>query len=86
MPSGPGPRRGSAREQAAPEPDVLHALGDLRALASTTTVKDTSVANGSSIAVLVEHRGVSAVLAGDAFGPVLAAGLTAVARREGCGS
>lgn len=66
-----------------PGPDVLQPLDDLRALASTKTVKDTSVANGSSIAVLVEHRGASAVLAGDAFGPVLAAGLTGIAKARG---
>ena len=63
-----------------PEPDVPQPLTDLRALAGRKSAKDTSVANGSSIALLVEHRGASAVLAGDAFGPVLAAGLARIAR------
>ena len=70
-------------ERPLPTPDVLQPLGDLRALASRKSVTDTSVANGSSIAVLVEHRGASAVLAGDAFGPVLAAGLAGVAKARG---
>ncbi|HET7802106.1 MAG TPA: MBL fold metallo-hydrolase [Humibacillus xanthopallidus] len=70
-------------ERPLPQPDVLEPLTDLQALASRTTVKDTSVANGSSIAVLVEHRGASAVLAGDAFGPVLAAGLAGIAKARG---
>jgi hypothetical protein len=70
-------------ERPLPQPDVLEPLVDLQALASRKSVKDTSVANGSSIALLVEHRGASAVLAGDAFGPVLAAGLSGIARARG---
>jgi beta-lactamase superfamily II metal-dependent hydrolase len=66
-----------------PEPDVLKPLDDLQALAKRTTAKDASVANGSSIGLLVEHRGASVLLSGDAFGPVLAAGLAGVARSRG---
>ncbi|HET8988039.1 MAG TPA: MBL fold metallo-hydrolase [Humibacillus sp.] len=66
-----------------PEPDVLEPLDDLSVIAQRTSVKDGSVANGSSIAILVEHRGASAVLAGDAFGSVLAAGLLGLAKARG---
>ena len=64
-------------------PDVPKALGDLAKLAAEHSPKDDSVPNGSSIGLLVEHRGVSAVLAGDGYGPVLAAGLKAVAQARG---
>ena len=66
-----------------PEPDILEPLVDLHAIASRKSVKDSSVANGSSIAILVEHRGASAVLGGDAFGSVLAAGLLGIATARG---
>lgn len=49
----------------------LHDLGSSRALAS-----DQSPANGSSIALLVEHTDGSVLLAGDAFAPVLAESLS----------
>ena len=39
--------------------------------------------NGSSIALLLEHRGASVVLGADAFGAVLGAGLSGVAARRG---
>ncbi|MEO7233819.1 MAG: MBL fold metallo-hydrolase [Lapillicoccus sp.] len=64
-------------------PDVLAPLDDLRAVAATRTPTDASIPNGSSIALLVEHRGASLVLGADAFGPVLAAGLKAVATARG---
>ncbi len=64
-------------------PDVLAPLDDLRALAVTRAPVDASIPNGSSIALLVEHRGASLVLGADAFGPVLAAGLRAVATARG---
>jgi hypothetical protein len=74
--------RGRDRELRSP-PDVLGALEDLRSLAATRAPADASIPNGSSIALLVEHRGASLVLGADAFGPVLAAGLRAVAAARG---
>ena len=65
------------------EPDVPAPLGDLAALAAQTGPKDASVPNGSSIALLVEHRGASVVLGADAFGPVLGSALEAVAAARG---
>ena len=56
---------------------------DLHALARMATARDRAVANGSSIALLLEHRGASVLLAADAFAPVLAAALTALARSRG---
>ncbi len=64
-------------------PDRPRALRDLESLAAEHSPKDDSVPNGSSIGLLVEHRGASLVLAGDGFGDVLAAGLTAVAADRG---
>lgn len=64
-------------------PDVLAPLDDLAAIASESTAKDNSVTNGSSIAFLLEHRGASVVLAADAFGNVLEAGLKAIAAARG---
>lgn len=64
-------------------PDVPVPLGDLTALAAEATTKDGSVPNGSSIALLVEHRGASLVLGADAFGTVLGAGLAGVAAARG---
>ncbi len=58
-------------------------LGDLTVLAARRTAKDSTVPNGSSIALLVEHRGASLVLAADAFGPVLVESLRAVAQARG---
>jgi hypothetical protein len=65
------------------EVDVLGPLDDLRHLADARTPKDSSVPNGSSIALLVEHLGASVVLGADAYGSVLAAGLRGVARARG---
>jgi beta-lactamase superfamily II metal-dependent hydrolase len=73
-------RRGPEEEVA---PDVLAPLDDLVAIASQQTPKDASVPNGSSIALLVEHRGASVVLGADAFGNVLGAGLKGVAAARG---
>jgi len=59
-------------------------LGDLRKKAETATNPDGSVANGSSIAVLLEYAGRSCLLAADAFPTVLGAALTSLANaREG---
>ena len=56
---------------------------DLAALAAKATTKDRAVANGSSIALLLEHRGASVLLAADAFAPVLAAALRSMAQHRG---
>ncbi|KRF40825.1 hypothetical protein ASG96_08330 [Terrabacter sp. Soil810] len=63
--------------------DVPEPLADLQHLADERTPRDTSVPNGSSIALLVEHRGASVVLGADAFGSVLTAALQGVARARG---
>ena len=76
-------RRGVEQESA---PDDLPPLDDLAAIAASTKVKDTSVPNGSSIALLIEHRGSSVVLGADAFGSVLGAGLSGVAEARGLDS
>ena len=60
-------------------PDVPAPLTDLAAIAAEKSPKDGSVPNGSSIALLLEHRGASVVLGADAFGTVLGAGLTGLA-------
>jgi Metallo-beta-lactamase superfamily len=64
-------------------PDVPTPLTDLAAIAAEKTPKDRSVPNGSSIAMLLEHRGASVVLGADAFGTVLGAGLAGVAAARG---
>ena len=66
-----------------PLPAPLGPLGDLAALAARRTAKDSTAPNGSSIALLVEHRGASLVLGADAFGPVLVESLGAVAQARG---
>ncbi|GAB3073569.1 hypothetical protein GCM10027053_43850 [Intrasporangium mesophilum] len=66
-----------------PAPDVLEPLDDLVRIAARKTARDTSVPNGSSVGLIVEHRGVTAVLAGDSYGTVLATGLTAAAKARG---
>jgi hypothetical protein len=63
--------------------DVPAPLADLASLAAEKASKDSSVPNGSSIALLIEHRGASVVLGADAFGTVLGAGLSAVAAHRG---
>ncbi len=74
--------RGRDRDLRGP-PDLLQPLDDLAAIAPRLTPKDASIPNGSSIGLLVEHRGASVVLGADAFGPVLTAGLKAVAAARG---
>jgi hypothetical protein len=64
-------------------PDTPSPLADLAPLSEQPSGKDGSTPNGSSIALLIEHRGASVLLAGDAFGSVLAAGLTALAAQRG---
>jgi hypothetical protein len=62
---------------------VFGALTDLPALASARTPEDTSVPNGSSIALLVEHRGASVLLGADAYGTVLRDSLRTLAAARG---
>jgi hypothetical protein len=60
-------------ERKVPKPIPREVLDpDLEALAKTTTATDRAVANGSTIALLPEHRGAPVLLAADAFAPVLA--------------
>lgn len=63
--------------------DAPPPLGDLAALADATYPKDSSAPNGSSIALLLEHRGASVLLSGDAFGNVLGAALDGLAKARG---
>jgi hypothetical protein len=58
-------------------------LADLEALAAEKWPRDGSPANGASIGLLVEYRGASALLTGDAWGNVLAPELARLARARG---
>lgn len=70
-------KRGEPEE--APKPLApLTELSNLKELAETPSSRDTSIANGSSIAFLVEHQGASCLLAGDAYYTVLGRALTAL--------
>lgn len=68
-----------------PGPAVSRGQGlmDLEALARKTTPKDHAPANGSSIAFLLEHQGVSVLLAADAHPTVLVPALNALAAHRG---
>lgn len=59
------------------------AFPDLQALADRPYRRDDSLPNGSSIAVLLEHRGVRLLLAADAFPNVLGSALRALAQQRG---
>ncbi len=73
-----------AQELKPPKPLPRAAFApDLTALAEKKTAKARSVANGSSIAMLLEHRGASVLLAADVFEPVLTTALRAVAQTRG---
>jgi hypothetical protein len=75
-------RRGEPSD--APEPPVpLEPLTALEALAERVSTPDQSAANGSSIALLVEHRGAAALFAADAFANVLGAALFRLAEHRG---
>ena len=71
--------------EVSPPRDVvpLGKLDDLEALAAKKTSNDGSAPNGSSIGLLLEHRGASCLLSGDGFGKVLAEGLTGLAAARG---
>lgn len=74
------------KEREAPEPEPPITRGPqptLEELANRPTALDGSVPNGSSIAILLEHRGASVLLAADAFSPVLAPAIKALCERRG---
>jgi beta-lactamase superfamily II metal-dependent hydrolase len=64
-----------------PVPRDMSSL-DIKALAAKITATDSSTANGSSIAMLLEHRGASVLLSADAFPTVLVPALQALARQR----
>ena len=68
-----------------PAPAVSRGQGpmDLEALARKATAKDHAPANGSSIAFLLEHQGVSVLQAADAHPTVLVPALNALATHRG---
>lgn len=75
---------GATRGESGPRStDAPPPIGDLAALAGEVSPKDASAPNGSSIALLVEHRGASVLLSGDAFGTVLGTGLNDLANARG---
>lgn len=75
-------RRGEPSDEEAPA-SPRRPLDDLSVVAATVTAKDSSAANGSSIAFLLEHRGTTCLLGADAFASVLGAALTTLANRRG---
>jgi hypothetical protein len=75
-------QRGEPSEEEAP--GVALPLDDLEKLAAIDTPRDQSVANGSSIAFLLEHAGRRVLLGADAFASVLGPALTSLANaRDG---
>ncbi|MEO7243436.1 MAG: MBL fold metallo-hydrolase [Variovorax sp.] len=70
-----------AKRRAAPA--VSRGLLDLQALAAKKTPLDRAPANGSSIALLLEHEGVSVLLTADAHATVLVPALRALATHRG---
>jgi hypothetical protein len=74
------------RERDRPEPErsvTRGSMQSLEALAARVTPSDRAVPNGSSIALLVEHKGASVLLAADAFPDGLVRALRALGRRRG---
>ena len=65
----------------APVPRDMSSL-NLMALAAKVTATDSSPANGSSISILLEHRGASVLLGADAFPTVLVPALQELARQR----
>jgi len=63
--------------------DVPQPLTSLDLLAAQKSPQDASVPNGSSIGLLVEHEGASVLLAGDAYGRDLEAGIRGLAQSRG---
>jgi beta-lactamase superfamily II metal-dependent hydrolase len=76
--------RRKERDISEPEPAVARGeVPNLEALAARVTPTDKAVANGSSIAMLVEHKGASVLLGADAFPTVLVPALNALSTRRG---
>ena len=76
--------RRKERDRAEPDAPVTRGgLPSLEALAARVTPTDKAVPNGSSIAMLLEHRGASVLLSADAFPTVLVPALAALAKRRG---
>ena len=75
--------KADAGDQRDRELDTPSPLVDLVPLSARRSSSDGSTPNGSSIALLLEHRGASVLLAADAFASVLTKGLTALARHRG---
>ena len=75
----------SGRERAAALPSAMRGpvTLDIDALAAKSTPVDRAAPNGSSIAVLLEHRGASVLLGADAFAAVLTPALKALALQRG---
>ena len=71
------------RDLPQPEPPASRGAPDLEALARKRTAVDRAVPNGSSIAILLEHKGASVLLSGDAFAEVLVTELRALAGKRG---
>ena len=72
------------RDPAEREPGVTRGeLPSIEALAARVTPTDKAVSNGSSIALLLEHKGASVLLSADAFPTVLVPALAAMASRRG---
>jgi beta-lactamase superfamily II metal-dependent hydrolase len=70
-----------SKQQAAPA--VSRGMLDVQALAAKKTPLDHAPANGSSIALLLEHEGASVLLAADAHATVLVPALRALAAHRG---
>lgn len=72
-------------EEAPVAPSATRGSGEptLEDLAARDTRLDKAEANGSSIALLIEHRGISVVLGADAFATVLAPALRQLAQARG---
>jgi Metallo-beta-lactamase superfamily len=75
-------RRGEPTEPAGPASPMMP-LADVPTLAAQRSDRDQSVPNGSSIVLLLEHRGASCLLTGDAFPNVLGAALKGLADYRG---
>ena len=67
-----------ARSGSVPAPVEDFEKFDLESLAALPTPPDPSVANGSSIALLLEYNGAAALLTGDAYPQVVAASIKAL--------
>ena len=77
------PKRAVLGRKPPPPPLTDFAALDLVALAKTPAKKDSSVANGSSIALLAEFEGRSMLLAGDAHADVLEQSIQQLQRERG---